>query len=37
MWDSVPLKQDPKGYMLLAAHNFNVYINVCFEKQKKKP
>lgn len=36
MWATVPLKQDPKGYMLLAAHNFNMNINVCVEKHKKK-
>lgn len=35
MWATVSLKQDPEGDVLLIAHNFNMNINVCFEKHKK--
>lgn len=34
MWATAPLKQDTKGDMLLVACDFNMNINVCFEKKK---
>lgn len=35
MGATVPLKQLPKGDVLLVAHHFNMNINVYFEKHKK--